>query len=113
MCARVVRADGAVLIEQRPRGGLWGGLWQPPTIECADGEGLGAAAAGRLLALDLTLEPAGVVPFATTHRAVKFVVFGASVRGAGRAVATGGRRWVAAKELEKFALSNAAKRVLG
>jgi A/G-specific adenine glycosylase len=113
VCARVVRADGAVLLEQRPRGGLWGGLWQPPTVECADGEGLGAAAAGRLLALDLTLEPAGVVPFATTHRAVKFVVFAASVRGAGRAVATGGRRWVAVEELGTFALSNAAKRVLG
>ena len=113
VCARVVRADGAVLLEQRPRGGLWGGLWQPPTVECADGEGLGASAAGALLAIDLALEPAGVVPFATTHRAVKFVVFAAKVRGAGRALATGGRQWVAADDLAKFALSNAAKRVLG
>lgn len=113
VCARVVREDGAVLLEQRPRGGLWGGLWQPPTVECADGESLGAAAAARLLALDVALEPAGVVPFATTHRAVKFVVFAAKVRGADRALATSGRQWVAVKELAKFALSNAAKRVLG
>jgi len=113
VCARVVRADGAVLLEQRARGGLWGGLWQPPTVECADGEGLGASAAGALLGIELTREPAGVVPFATTHRAVKFVVFAAKVRGAGRALARDGRRWVAAKDLGKFALSNAAKRVLG
>jgi hypothetical protein len=66
-----------------------------------------------LLGIDLALEPARVVPFATTHRAVRFVVFAAKVRGAGGALARNGRRWVAAKDLGKFALSNAAKRVLG
>ncbi len=25
--------DGRLAVEQRPRGGLWGGLWQPPGIE--------------------------------------------------------------------------------
>ena len=112
VCARVARADGAVLLEQRPRGGLWGGLWQPPTIESADGEGLGAAAVRRLLALDVALTPTGVIPFATTHRAVRFVVFAGRVKGAGRVLARDGRRWVAADELADFALSNAAKRVL-
>ena len=113
VCARVVRGDGAVLLEQRPRdGGLWGGLWQPPTVESADGETLGPPAARALLSLDAALEPAGVVPFATTPRAVRFVVFTARVRGKGVALARGGRRWVTTTELPQFALSNAAKRVL-
>ena len=27
---------GRVLLEPRPRGGIWGGLWQPPGLETAD-----------------------------------------------------------------------------
>lgn len=112
VCARLTRADGAVLLEQRPSDGLWGGLWQPPTVECADGEALGAAAAAELLGVDVAVVPAGVVPFATTHRAIRFVVFAARARGKGAALAVHGRRWVATAELPGFALSNAAKRVL-
>jgi A/G-specific adenine glycosylase len=112
VAARVVRADGAVLLEQRPRGGLWGGLWQPPTAESADGEAMAATAAGALLALGVPLARANVVPFATTHRAIRFVVFEAKVRGAGAKLATSGRRWVTPRELPDFALSNAAKRIV-
>jgi A/G-specific adenine glycosylase len=114
--ARVVRAsDGAVLIEQRPREGLWGGLWQPPAVECADGRDVSPRAAAELLGLPATvaLRAAGEVPFQTTHRAVVFVVFDAKVRGAGASLARVGRRWVARDELGSFALSNAAKRVMG
>jgi len=114
--ARVTRSDGALLVEQRPRGGLWGGLWQPPTVESADGAMLSPRAAARLLGLDLTLSPAGEVPFATTHRAVRFIVLDGTVRSASRsktaALATGGRRWVMPDALSELALSNAAKRVL-
>jgi len=111
--ARVRRLDGAILLEQRPRGGLWGGLWQPPSIEHPEGEELAPRAAARALGLDLALEPAGTVPFATTHRAVRFVVLDARVRGRGESLATGGRRWVGADELASHALSNAAKKVIG
>jgi A/G-specific adenine glycosylase len=112
VCARMTRGDGAVLLEQRPTGGLWGGLWQPPTVESADGESLGAAAAAELLGLGVAVAPAGVVPFATTHRSIRFVVFEAKVRGKGAALGVHGRRWVTPRELPEFALSNAAKRVL-
>lgn len=114
--ARLVRAsDDAVLLEQRPREGLWGGLWQPPAVECADGREVSARAAADLLGLPATvaLSAAGEVPFQTTHRAVVFVVFDARVRGPGAALARGGRRWVTRDEVGGFALSNAAKRVLG
>jgi A/G-specific adenine glycosylase len=114
--ARVVRGrDQAVLLEQRPRDGLWGGLWQPPAAECADGRQLSPRAAGELLMLPeaVGLRPVGEIPFQTTHRAVVFVVFEARVRAAAAGLARGGRRWVTRDELGEFALSNAAKRVLG
>jgi len=115
--ARVERAsDGAVLLEQRPRDGLWGGLWQPPAVDCADGRDVSASAAAELLGLPaaMSLRTVGEVPFQTTHRAVVFVVFTARVRGARVAagLARNGRRWVAPGELGEFALSNAAKRVM-
>jgi hypothetical protein len=59
------------------------------------------------------LRPVGEIPFQTTHRAVVFVVFEARVRAAAAGLARGGRRWVTRDELGEFALSNAAKRVLG
>ena len=94
-------------------GRLWAGLWQSPTVESADGEELGSAAAAKLLNLQATLvRLEKVVPFLTTHRAVRFVVFTATVRGKGAALANNGRRWVAAAQLHEHALSNAAKRVL-
>lgn len=114
--ARIVRAsDGAVLLEQRPREGLWGGLWQPPAVECADAREIAPLTAAELLGLSATVAlcAAGEVPFQTTHRAVVFVMYDAKVRGAGAAFARGGRRWVTRDELAGFALSNAAKRVLG
>jgi hypothetical protein len=65
-----------------------------------------------MLALGVPLARANVVPFATTHRAIRFVVFEAKVRGAGAKLATSGRRWVTPRELPDFALSNAAKRIV-
>ncbi|MCE2885428.1 MAG: A/G-specific adenine glycosylase [Planctomycetaceae bacterium] len=120
--ACVRRTDGAVLLEQRPTGGrtggalsgLWAGLWQPPAVESADGADLAPSAAGELLGLpaSVALAAVGEVPFMTTHRAVRFVVFAAKVRGAGTALAVRGRRWVAPAALGDYALSNAAKKVL-
>jgi A/G-specific adenine glycosylase len=115
-CGR--RADGAVLLEQRPRGGLWGGLWQPPTVESADGAELSPRAAAELLQLpsSVALHARGEEPFLTTHRAVRFVVFAAVVRGAAtvlsNSLARRGRVWVKPDELANYALSNAAKKVL-
>lgn len=114
--ARVERAsDGAVLLEQRPREGLWGGLWQPPSVECADGRDASPRAAAEMLGFprSVLLRAAGEVPFQTTHRAVVFVVFAARARGnAASALARNGRRWVTSDAMGEFALSNAAKRVI-
>ncbi len=117
--ARIVRSDGALLLEQRDGASgessskLWAGLWQSPTMECADGETLSASAAAALLRLGLSIRrDDAVIPFLTTHRAVRFVVFDATVRGKGSALAVRGRRWVTNAELPQYALSNAAKKVV-
>lgn len=115
IAARLRRgSDGAVLLEQRPRVGLWAGLWQPPSIESADGRGIAPQVAGEMLGLPATvaLQALGEVPFQTTHRAVTFVVFAATVKGRGAALARDGRRWVVAEDVGELALSNAARRVL-
>jgi A/G-specific adenine glycosylase len=114
--ARIERTDGALLLEQRPATGLWARLWQPPTAESDDGAALSAAAAASLLGLSgiggPTLESVGEIPFQTTHRDVRFVVFQGRVRGDGARLATNGRRWATRAELPSIALSNAARRVV-
>lgn len=110
--ARVERSDGALLLERRPSKGLWAGLWQPPTVEAPDAGGMSPRAAAASLRLEIDLAPRGEVPFETTHRSVRFVVFDARVRGAGASHARAGRRWVGRDELPAHALSSAARRVL-
>jgi A/G-specific adenine glycosylase len=109
---QLIRADGAVLLEQRARGGLWGGLWQPPTMESADGESLSPTVAAERLAIRAALTRVAVVPFMTTHRSVRFIVFRGHIRDSGASHAVDGRRFVAREDRASFALSNAAKRVL-
>jgi hypothetical protein len=60
----------------------------------------------------VALHARGEEPFLTTHRAVRFVVFAAVVRGAATVLTTRGRVWVKPDELANYALSNAAKKVL-
>ncbi len=93
-------AAGRVLVEQRPRTGLWAGLWQFPTHETSrrglDATGLRAWAGVRKLT--------GVGRFgrATTHRAVEFQVW----RAVGDArLAHGGRIWVTPAKLTGVAFS--------
>jgi A/G-specific adenine glycosylase len=70
-CVVLRDAKGRVLLEQRPVGGLWGGLWQPPSVEMV---GTRKPAAGELLAKlglpEVALAQAGVVRRTLTHRNV-------------------------------------------
>jgi A/G-specific adenine glycosylase len=62
---------GRLLMRRRPSGGLWGGLWEFPWVECAPGE-KPAAAAGRLLEelhlpANSPLKPLGRISHGLTH----------------------------------------------
>ncbi len=68
-----------VLVEQRPEGGMWAGMWQVPTIE-----GDQKLEADHIApALPITVQsvtPRGSFEHHTTHRAITFHVFAATSR---------------------------------
>lgn len=111
VAAAVVRdARGRVLLEQRPARGLWGGLWQVPSVES------GAAMPGlEELARHAGvggLADAGAFEFATTHRAVRAGVYVAQQAGLGAEEGGGTRRWVEASGLDGLGMGNFQRRVL-
>jgi A/G-specific adenine glycosylase len=81
-CASVmVERNGAVLMERRPDGGMWAGMWQTPTVESSSGvptRGEIAKAVGLKAAL---LEKAESFEFLATHRRMAFTVYRARVEG--------------------------------
>jgi A/G-specific adenine glycosylase len=102
----VSRSNGEVLVEQRPAGGMWAGLWQVPTIE---GE---SKLESRTLVSMLPFAVAGLThrgtfDHLTTHRHITFHVFAAKSRKR-----TG--RWIEAQSnaIAKLPMSAAQRRVL-
>lgn len=98
---------GRRLVERRPERGLWGGLWQAPSLERDDraptrgelAEGLGIGIAGA--------RPIDRFDFLTTHREVRFKVWRADGARAGR-----GRVWKTVSELDTMALGSPQRRTL-
>lgn len=98
---------GRVLLEQRPVGGLWGGLWQPPsTPSVGRARPTGAVLLERLgLPPSIELTPAGTVRRTLTHRNVVMRVWAGRASGEMK-----GREWFAQAKLP--AMSSAHLRVL-
>ena len=114
--AVVTDGRGRVLLERRPTGGLWGGLWQAPT---GDGKTPITAASLRSHGLPdspntIALSLAGETEFRTTHRDVRFRVWRAEARSpmTAKLSALGERRWVGISEFDTIALGSAQRRVL-
>lgn len=111
----LVRTRGArLLVEQRPRTGLWGGLWQVPTLELPASAAIPTPAA---LAKRLAL-PAGKAArdgamdfiFKTTHRDVRFVVRTWNVASPARA--SQGRRWCETHDALALGMSSPMRRIV-
>lgn len=122
-CVRVTRADGSVLVEQRPERGLWAGLWQVPTLERA-GTGKppatssprppSAASMSRWLGAGLRLARAEEFVFEATHRSVRFVVFqGEATAEQAAALAGPERSWRTPASCRALAMSSPMRRILG
>jgi A/G-specific adenine glycosylase len=75
--AIVQRADGAVLIEQRPDRGMWAGLWQAPTLERTDRAPRPAELAQAIGAPAKKLSHRNSFEFLATHRRMLFDVYDA------------------------------------
>jgi len=107
--AVIVRdARGRVLLERRPDEGLWGGLWQTPTLERVD-RPVSAVELRRWLGVN-GLTPHHRFVRQTTHRQVQFVFWRAegspiSLNGTLGGGAAAGRRWVAPSGLARLPLA--------
>lgn len=99
----VLDRAGRVLVQQRPREGMWGGLWQ---IFSRESQAPGLCAAELCAWADVRgVEPVGTLDRMTTHRAVRFEVFRA-VGGRVKARRLGaGERWLDPAEAGEVAFS--------
>jgi A/G-specific adenine glycosylase len=104
-CVVVRDGRGRVLLEKRPETGLWAGLWQPPTVE-SSGRRPTREAVGAALGAE-GLKRVGGFVHTTTHRDVRFTVYGAE------RVAAVGRRWFTPAEAEALAMGNPQRRMVG
>jgi adenine-specific DNA glycosylase len=116
-CASVIIQDsaGRIAVERRPSSGMWGNLWQAPTLESPDR----APSPARLLRW---LSKAAEIPamrsrhltrietfsHSTTHRDVSFDVW----RWTGPVGSAPAWEWFLSQSLGTLALSSAQQRVL-
>ncbi len=111
-CVLVGDSGGRLLAEARPMGGagLWGGLWQPPTVERDDRHATAAELRGRLGVRGL--RKVGEFDHATSHRLVRFEVWQGSPgrRGVGTGRLKG--EFLDREEIGRLPLSSAHRRIL-
>ncbi len=109
-----VARRGRWLIQQRPDGGLWAGMWQLPTAESLDARADSAAvstwASGALGLQTDDLNEVDRFVHQTTHRRITFVVWRPG-RVTGRVRRDGGR-WCATGKLGSLPMSNAQRRIV-
>jgi len=102
--AVLILRGGKVLLEQRPRAGLWAGMWQAPTIESK--RILRAGEIRRALPIVVNgLRKLGTFEHHTTHRRITFHVYAARTRA---------RRgeWRLPDDADDLPMSSAQRRVL-
>jgi len=105
-CLIVHNSDAKVLIEQRPKDGLWGGLWQVPTLE-SDTKLHKASIAGHFGVATTALIREDTFVHETTHRSVEVVVFRAT-----EPVTSAGGTWIAQGGADALATGSLQDRVM-
>ncbi|OZI77409.1 A/G-specific adenine glycosylase [Bordetella genomosp. 12] len=105
----VLEHDGAILLQQRPSPGIWGGLWSLPEFD--------AAGDARLASRSLGLEPQAHYELAAfahtfTHYRLHVRPWYVPVRLAGLSAGALPARWVPAGELGTIALPAPIKKLL-
>lgn len=105
----VERADGAVLVEQRPGTGMWAGMWQAVTVERTDRAPTSAELARAVGVKVAELERAETFEFLATHRKMAFEVWRV---GVSRGFVAKRGEFVAKKEVGGLGMSSPQRRVL-
>jgi len=107
----IILRRGHLLLEQRPTNGLWGGLWQPPTVESR--RRLPEAKILDGLSLPLaSIQARGALRRQLTHRIVHMHLHEGVLTPRARVAAKPGRQWVPQRHLNRIPLSNAARAAL-
>jgi A/G-specific adenine glycosylase len=105
---------GRVLLARRPGQGLFGGLWELPSVEL--GGGVPAVDAVRALfqPAPRAVVPVGAVQRTLTHRELSIQVFRVDLPGRFRLSGAGGadRRWSRPDELDGLGISSATRKAL-
>ena len=113
--AAVARKGGALLLARRRESGLFGGLWELPSVDSHAPAEL-AAALKRELGLTATIgAPLGTTERVLTHRELTLTGHAAKLRGRLVPRADGvylEARWVEASELRQLGLSTATRQLL-
>lgn len=104
------REDGRILVAQRPREAMLGGLWEFPGGKCEVGESLPDALRRELqeeLAIEVDVgERIAVVPHAYTHFRITLHAFLCRLlRGEPRCLACADWRWVTVEELRTLPMA--------
>jgi A/G-specific adenine glycosylase len=107
--ALVARQDGAVLLGRRRSDALFGGLWEPPTVEAPSPQDASSLLAS--FATSTTL--AGEVQHTLSHRKMRVMVFaGVPVDPPGYPAVYEEVRWVQETELHGYGISTLARKLL-
>lgn len=109
----MVSSKDRLLLQRRPEGGLWSGLWEFPSLEFKkknDPDVLDRFAAAHSLAVQGRAQKIGVVRHQLSHRSISFHVFAAEIAEAsprtGKSV-----RWVSQDAFEGLPVSTAHRRI--
>ncbi|MCP4758273.1 MAG: A/G-specific adenine glycosylase [Planctomycetes bacterium] len=109
--AVVIRRRGRWLVQKRPPGGLWGGLWQAPAIE--DTMELGVkAVVNRISFPVVSAVKIETLTRKLTHRTVHLHVHAGELRKGARVPSDDSVRWARQTDLRDMAFSSAARAVL-
>lgn len=105
-CLIITNEESRLLISQRPKGGLWGGLWQVPTLE-SDSKLPKAGVAEHFGVATTAIIREDSFIHETTHRSVVVVVYRTRETVPGLA-----GRWVGADETAELATGSLQDRVM-
>ncbi len=116
VAAVILREDGQVLVAQRPREAMLGGLWEFPGGKCEPGESLPAALERELREeLDIAIavgERLTVVPHAYTHFRITLHAFLCRlVAGEPRCLACADWRWIQPEVLASLPMAVTDRRI--
>lgn len=108
-------SEGRILLQRRPKGGLWSGLWEFPTIERTgqngDAQAIDTLSAESRVVVSHAPSKAGTVRHKLTHRDLHFTVYVAATAVNASRATTANRRWATPRQLDRLSVSTAHRRI--